>query len=216
MVRYGSGNAGNHDVLPAERPARRNAADLDPQYPVPCGLLCIRSHPSGAGRYRTFRGSWAVAGTGLRRAGKPDLAHWPAPHELSGASRWTACMNADARHHAVSYGTRRRLRPSPSGLSPAVLSFPLGRYCEGHLPYAWARLNCHLMSRFCNLRGFPCLPVLRPDCLSIVQSSHIQPLYASASRKQQAEWAWGLSVSATSAPFTLLLEICRGSLPIFI
>ena len=81
-------------------PARQLAADLDPQYPVPCGLLCIRSHPSGAGRYRTFRGPWAVAGTGLRRAGKPDLAHWPAPQELSGASRWTACMNADARHHA--------------------------------------------------------------------------------------------------------------------
>ena len=102
------------------------------------------------------------------------------------------------------------------GCPPAVLSFPLGRYCEGHLPYAWARLNCHLVSRFCNLRGFPCLSVLRPDCLSIVQSSHIQPLYASASRKQQAEWAWSLSVSATSAPFTLLLEICRGSLLIFI
>ena len=110
-------NTTTHDVLPAERPARRNAADLDPQYPVPCGLLCIRSHPSGAGRYRTFRGSWAVAGTGLRRAGKPDLAHWPAPHELSGASRWTACMNADARHHAVSYDTRRRLRSPPPGLS---------------------------------------------------------------------------------------------------
>ena len=45
------------------------------------------------------------------------------------------------------------------GCPPAVLSFPLGRYCEGHLPYAWARLNCHLVSRFCNLRGFPCLSV---------------------------------------------------------
>ena len=40
-------------------------------------------------------------------------------------------MNADARHHAVSYGTRRRLRPSPSGLSPAVLSFPLRKVLRG-------------------------------------------------------------------------------------
>lgn len=95
------------------------------------------------------------------------------------------------------------------GCPPAVLSFPLGRYCEGHLPYAWARLNCHLVSRFCNLRGFPCLSVLRPDCLSIVQSSHIQPLYASASRKQQAERAWSLSVSATSAP----VHSIAGNLP---
>ena len=94
----------------------------------------------------------------------------------------------------------------------AVLSFPLGRYCEGHLPYTWARLNCHLVSRFCNLRGFPCLSVLRPDCLSIVQSSHVRPLYASARGNSRLNGRGAFPYRQRVPPFTLLLEICRGSL----
>lgn len=121
-------------------------------------------------------------------------------------------MDADARYHVVSYDTRRRLRPPPSGLSSGCPILSPREVLRG--PSSLCMGSAQLPS------GEPVLQsagISLPVCAEAGLPFHrtIQPRPAAlcfCSRKQQAERAWSLSVSATSAPFTLLLEICRGSL----